>query len=99
MRGPEGEEACGRATYREIIEPERIVYTDAIADAAGNVLAEMPEMLVSLIFAEQGGKTKLTTLAQFASAADLKTTLDMGTVEGLNQIWDRLEAYLVRGLF
>jgi uncharacterized protein YndB with AHSA1/START domain len=37
MRGPEGEESCGKAVYREIVEPERIVYTDAFVDAEGNV--------------------------------------------------------------
>src|SRR3982750_3642882 len=37
MRGPKGEESWGRATYREIVEPERLVYTDSFSDAAGNV--------------------------------------------------------------
>ena len=98
MRGPGGEEGCGRATYQEIIEPERIVYTDAFADAEGKVQAGMPEMVITLTFAEQGGKTKLTSRTQFASAADLKTTLDMGMAEGLNQTWNRLEAYLAQAV-
>jgi uncharacterized protein YndB with AHSA1/START domain len=98
MRGPEGEDSCGKATYQEIIEPERIVYTDAFADAAGNVQAGMPEMLITLTFAEQNGKTKLTSRTQFASATDLKATLDMGMAEGVNETWDRLEAYLVRAV-
>jgi uncharacterized protein YndB with AHSA1/START domain len=98
MRGPAGEEGCGKAIYREIVEPERIVYTDAFADAEGNVQAGMPEMVITLTFAEHDGKTKLTSRTQFASAADLKTTLDMGMVEGLNQTWDRLEAYLARAV-
>lgn len=94
MRGPEGEESCGKAVYREIVEPERIVYTDAFADAEGNVLEGMPEMLITVTFAEHDGKTKLTNRAQFASAADLERTLGMGMVEGLTETWDRLEAYL-----
>ena len=94
MRGPAGEEGCGKAVYREIVEPERIVYTDAFVDAAGNVLEGMPEMLITVEFAEHDGKTKLTNRAQFASAADLKATLDMGMVEGLTETWGRLEAYL-----
>ena len=43
MRGPEGEESWGKATYREIVEPERIVYLDAFADEAGNPVEGMPE--------------------------------------------------------
>jgi uncharacterized protein YndB with AHSA1/START domain len=96
MRGPTGEDACGKATYREIVEPERIVYTDAFADATGNVLEGMPEMLVTLIFAEHGGQTKLTNHVQFASAADREQTLAMGMVEGLTETLDRLEEYLAQ---
>lgn len=96
MRGPAGEDACGKATYREIVEPERIVYTDAFADTAGNVLEGMPEIVVTLIFAEHGGKTKLTNQALFASVTDKETTLAMGMVEGLTETLDRLETYLVQ---
>lgn len=96
MRGPAGEDACGKATYREIVAPERIVYTDAFADAAGNVIEEMPEMVITLIFAEHGGKTRLINRVQFASVADKEATLAMGMVEGLTQTLDRLEAYLAQ---
>ncbi len=97
MRGPAGEEGCGKATYREIVEPERIVYTDAFADADGNVLEGMPEMLITLTFAEHNGKTKLTNRAEFASVADKEATLAMGMVEGLTETLDRLEEYLAYG--
>lgn len=96
MRGPAGEDACGKATYREIVEPERIVYTDAFADMAGNILEGLPEIVVTLTFTEHGGKTKLTNQALFASVADKETTLAMGMVEGLTETLDRLEAYLVQ---
>jgi uncharacterized protein YndB with AHSA1/START domain len=96
MRGPAGEDACGKATYREIVEPERIVYTDAFADASGNVLAEMPQMVITLTFTEQDGKTTLTNRVEFASAADKEATLGMGMVEGLTQTLDRLEEYLAQ---
>ena len=94
MRGPAGEEGCGKAVYREIVEPERIVYTDAFADAEGNVLDGMPEMVITVTFAEHDGKTKLINQVQFASVADMETTLGMGMVEGLTQTLDRLEEYL-----
>lgn len=94
MRGPGGEESWGRAVYREIVEPERIVYADSFSDAEGNPAPGMPEMLITVTFADLDGKTKLTTRARFASAADLEKTLGMGMVEGMTQTWDRLADYL-----
>jgi uncharacterized protein YndB with AHSA1/START domain len=94
MRGPGGEESWGKAVYREIVEPERIVYTDAFADEAGNLLDGMPEMLITVEFADHDGKTKLTGRTLFASAADRDSTLEMGAVEGMTETFDRLEAYL-----
>lgn len=96
MRGPGGEDACGKATYHEIVKPERIVYTDAFADVDGNVLSEMPEMVITLTFTEQAGKTRLTSRTEFASVADKEATLAMGMVEGFTETLDRLEAYLAK---
>ena len=98
MGGPEGEESCGRATYHEIVEPERIVYADAFADTEGNVLAGMPEMLITLTFAEHDGKTRITSRTQFPSAADLESALGMGMAEEFKETWDRLEAYLAQAV-
>jgi uncharacterized protein YndB with AHSA1/START domain len=94
MRGPGGEEGWGKAIYREIVEPERIVYVDTFADADGNQIEGTPEIVVTVTFTEQNGKTKLTSHAQFASAKDLEATLAMGMAEGLTETWDRLEQYL-----
>ena len=94
MRGPNGDESWGRAVYREIVEPERIVYADSFSDAEGNVVAGMPEMVTTLTFTEHDGKTTLTSHGQFASAADLESLMAMGMEQGLTETWDRLEAYL-----
>ncbi len=96
MRGPGGEEGWGKAVYREIVEPERIVYVDTFADAEGNQIEGTPEIVVTVTFTEQNGKTKLTSHAQFASVKDLEATLAMGMAEGLAETWDRLEQYLVQ---
>lgn len=96
MRGPGGEDACGKALYREIVKPELIVYTDAFADTDGNVQAEMPQTIVTLTFSEHNGKTRLTNHVEFASVADKEATLAMGMVEGLTQTLDRLEAHLAQ---
>jgi uncharacterized protein YndB with AHSA1/START domain len=94
MQGPGGEEAWGKATYQEIVPPERIVYLDAFADADGNVIADAPTMVITVTFSNEQGKTRLTSHVQFASAKDLQETLAMGMNEGMIETWDRLEAYL-----
>jgi uncharacterized protein YndB with AHSA1/START domain len=96
MRGPAGEESWGKATYQEIVPPERIVYIDAFADADGNVIPGTLTMVVTVTFTEQQGKTKLTNHVQFASAQDLQAALEMGMAEGSTETWDRLEAYLAQ---
>jgi uncharacterized protein YndB with AHSA1/START domain len=69
MRSPEGKDYWSTGVYREIVEPERIVHTDCFSDEKGTVVpathygmsAEFPlEMLVTVIFEEFGGKTRLT---------------------------------------
>ena len=46
-----------RGVYREIVEPERIVFTFAWEDADGN---PGHELLTTVTFAEHGSKTQLT---------------------------------------
>jgi uncharacterized protein YndB with AHSA1/START domain len=94
MRSPEGETSCGAATYHEIVEPERIVYTDLFTDADGVQIADTPEMAITVTFAESGGRTLLTSVARFASAKDLEFAVGTGMEDGLTETWDRLEAYL-----
>jgi uncharacterized protein YndB with AHSA1/START domain len=57
MRSPEGREDRQRGIFREIVPPERLVFTYAFEDAAGN---PGHETLVTVTFAEHEGKTKLT---------------------------------------
>ena len=57
MRSPEGTLYRRRGVYREIVAPERIAFTFAWEDAVGDL---GPETLVTVTFAEQGGKTLLT---------------------------------------
>src|SRR6202047_3520839 len=57
MRSPAGiEYPCG-GVYREIVEPERLVFTNIATDNEGNPVLDG---LTTVIFAEHGGKTKLT---------------------------------------
>ena len=52
MAGPTGEQSCGRSTYEEIVVPERIVYRDEFAERDGSIIEGMPEMRITVEFAE-----------------------------------------------
>src|SRR5947209_1933543 len=53
MRSPEGTEYWKQGVYREVVEPERLVFTFAWEDAEGK---PGHETLVTVSFAEQGMK-------------------------------------------
>jgi uncharacterized protein YndB with AHSA1/START domain len=90
MRSPEGDDQWIQSIYREIIEPERIVYTCTFVDVDGIPVGGPPEQLGTVTFTEYEGKTKLSVCIQLTSADDLKTTLDMGMVEGLSETLNNL---------
>jgi uncharacterized protein YndB with AHSA1/START domain len=57
MRSPQGTEHWKRGVYREIVEPERIVFSFAWEDAHGN---PGHELLTTVSFTEEGTRTRLT---------------------------------------
>ena len=70
MRAPDGSVIRKHGVYREIVAPERLVLTYITDDAAGN---PGPETLVTVTFADLGGKTRLTlhqTAFQSVAARD-----------------------------
>ena len=69
MRSPEGQDYWSTGVYRDIVPPERLVCTDSFADEKGNIVPathygmspDFPlEMLVTVTFEEDEGKTRLT---------------------------------------
>jgi uncharacterized protein YndB with AHSA1/START domain len=95
MRGPnEGDESWGRAVFQEILEPERIVYTDAFSDAQGAVNEDMPQTRSVIELVDEEGRTRLTLRATYPTSADLKQVLDMGMVPGMTETLDRLGEHL-----
>ena len=89
MRSPEGVDHWLQGIYREIIEPERLVFTYAFEDATGK---PGHETLVTVTFAELGEKTKLTVhQAVFESV-----TVRDEHVRGWTETLDRLAGYLTQ---
>ena len=70
MRSLEGNIIRKHGVYREIVAPERLVFTYVSDDVDGN---PGPPTLVTVTFADGGGKTRLTlrqTLFESAAARD-----------------------------
>jgi uncharacterized protein YndB with AHSA1/START domain len=89
IRSPEGKDYWMQGVYRDIVEPERLVFTFAWEDEKGE---PGHETLVTVTFAEHDGKTKLTFhQAIFESVEDRDSHQ-----EGWSQCFDRLETYLAR---
>lgn len=89
-----GMESWGKQIYKDIDEPEKIVYTDYFTDAEGNVNDAMPATEGTLAFIDLGGKTKVVSRSEYVSAETLKSVMDMGMLQGITETWDRLEERL-----
>jgi len=77
--------------YREVVAPERLVFTASALDEEGRPLFEV---LNTVTFAKQGGKTLLTVRAQVVN----KTAGADAYLEGMEAGWSqslvRLDALL-----
>jgi uncharacterized protein YndB with AHSA1/START domain len=100
MRGPDGQVVWGTGVYREVVPLERLVHTDSFSDADGNVVSaehygmspDWPlEMLVTVTFVEDEGKTTVTVRhgTGAVSAEDRG-----GAEQGWSESLDRLAEYL-----
>jgi uncharacterized protein YndB with AHSA1/START domain len=94
MRGPDGVDMPNRGVYLEIVENERIVFTDAYTKAWEP--KEKPFMTVILTFEDLGGKTKYTALVRHWSVADKETHEKMGFHQGWGQCADQLAALVAK---
>jgi uncharacterized protein YndB with AHSA1/START domain len=101
IRSSEGHECWCIGAFCEIARPERLVYTLAISDEDGRAVdptqvgmdPDWPrETILTVTFAEQNGKTKLT-LRQTVSESLAKKT---GAHPSWLQMLDRLDELLVR---
>jgi uncharacterized protein YndB with AHSA1/START domain len=95
MRSPEGMDVWGLGIYREIVAPERIVYTDSFADADGNrveparygVSPDFPsETLVTVTFAEHTQATTVTVQHSGLGETSERDAIRQGWTEMLDRL-------------
>jgi uncharacterized protein YndB with AHSA1/START domain len=91
MHGPDGEDYPNLTVYKEVVRPERLVYSHG-----GHGQGKPEVNFVSTVtFEDMGGKTKLTMRMVFPSAeARDMIVKTYNAVEGGNQTLSRLEEFL-----
>jgi uncharacterized protein YndB with AHSA1/START domain len=88
MHGPDGAGYRNKITYIEIVKPERLVYNHGDQGTPGY-------FQVTVTFAEQGGKTRLTTRMLFQSVAERDSVVKThNAIQGVNQTLERLREHL-----
>lgn len=99
MRGPDGKDYWTTGEYLEIVEFERIVFSDFFSDEHANILSPAEygmggdwaeTLLVTLTFEERDGKTYFTLRHEGCPQGEMSGMMVMGW----NQSFDKMVAHL-----
>ena len=82
MQGPDGAKYPTRGVFNEIVEPERIVFSNIKESEDGKAQLEV---LNTVIFTEENGKTKMTFTAIVISS----TPEACQSIDGMNVGWNQ----------
>ncbi|HET7190503.1 MAG TPA: SRPBCC domain-containing protein [Pseudolabrys sp.] len=93
MRGADGNEYPMKGTFREVVAPERLVFTNIATDLDGKHLLEGE---TTVVFAEVGGKTVLTLDTHAIGCVPIAPQMLGGMEAGWTQSIDKLEELVVR---
>ena len=93
MRGPDGTIYPMGGEFREVVEPERLVFVSAALDEAGK---PMFENLNTVTFAEYAGKTTITLHTRVIRSTPEAMQYLSGMELGWKLTLDKLEAYANR---
>jgi uncharacterized protein YndB with AHSA1/START domain len=95
MRSPEGQEFPNSGVYLEVVENERLVFTDAYTSAWQP--SGKPFMTVLITLEDEDGKTRYTARVRHWTAADREMHEKMGFYTGWGQCLDQLVALVTKG--
>lgn len=108
MTSSDGSIMWGRWAYREIVEPERLVFVASFADPEGNIIRApfsdtWPlEVLSTVILADHEGKTKLTLRGIAINATDAERAGFEAGHGSMQKGWtgtlDQLDEYLTTNI-
>ncbi len=94
LRRPVGQDMPNRGVYLDVVENERLVFTDAYTKAWEP--SEKPFMTAILTFADEGGKTRYTARVLHWTVADREAHEKMGFHQGWGQCADQLAALVAK---
>lgn len=96
MKGPNpDDESWGLAFYKEIVDPEKIIYNDHFSDKDRSVNTEMPSFDTIITFTPLADKTEVKVVSKVGSKEEVAKLIEMGMIEGFTETWDRLDEHLV----
>jgi uncharacterized protein YndB with AHSA1/START domain len=108
MRSPDGHDMWGKFVFREIVKPERLVFVNSFSDEKGGITRHPMsptwplEMLSTITFTEQSGKTTVTVrwISLNATEEERKTFEDGfdSMQEGWGGTFEQLTEYLAKTL-
>ena len=93
MRGPGGTDFPMRGIFREVVPPERLVFTNIAVDENDNPILEG---LTTVTFTERDGKTELTIHTTAVAQIEEASVKLAGMDAGWNQSIDKLEVLLAK---
>jgi uncharacterized protein YndB with AHSA1/START domain len=85
---PDGKEFPFRGEFREVVRPERLIWTFEWEGMPGHISVE------TLTFEERDGKTLITGRSVFDTVEDRDGMLQSGMEEGAAESYERLDEYL-----
>jgi uncharacterized protein YndB with AHSA1/START domain len=94
MRGPDGAEIPCSGVYLEVVENQRLVFTDAYTSAW--VPSEKPFMTVTVTFEPEGDKTRYIARVRHWTVAAREAHEKMGFHEGWGKCADQLTALVAK---
>lgn len=86
-RGPDGTDMTMTGTFRAVRRPERLVYSESYED-----FPESGESLVTTLFTEEAGKTRVSMTVQYPTRAARDQSLEFGMAEGMAASYASLDA-------
>ena len=91
MHGPDGTDYDNKIVYSEIVRPERLVY-----DHGSDKEDDPGQFHVTVTFAKEGDRTRLTMRLLFASTEARDAVIEFGAVEKGNQTLECLAEHLAK---
>lgn len=91
MGAMSGMKAPMKGIFTEVVEPEKLVFTNSAIDEAGNVLLSGE---TSVTFEDEGGKTKMTVRSSAEGNGPNTDAMLGGMEQGWNEQSDKLGEFL-----